>query len=148
MRKIDRKLKACHNPLFDPESDIFKQQAAAAQQQVKEDRDSKVQPCKMLLYAAPCNRQCLGLSWCMLHIISRIELCVQDTTHLHVMTFSIQTAGIGACSCSQVAVKCTPQHRTQTAQIENACCCRNGECLLILDSVHAVAAEEGSQSGS
>ena len=42
VRKIDRKLKACHNPLLDPESDIFKQRAAAAQQQVKEDRDSKV----------------------------------------------------------------------------------------------------------
>lgn len=42
VRKIDRKLKACHNPLLDPESEIFKQQAAAAKQQVKEDRDSKV----------------------------------------------------------------------------------------------------------
>lgn len=42
VRKIDRKLKACHNPLLDPDSDIFKQRAAAAQQQVKEDRDSKV----------------------------------------------------------------------------------------------------------
>lgn len=42
VRKIDRKLKACHNPFLDPESDIFKQRAAAAQQQAKEDRDSKV----------------------------------------------------------------------------------------------------------
>lgn len=47
VRKIDRKLKACHNPLLDPESDIFKQQAAAAQKQVKEDRESKVRLCTM-----------------------------------------------------------------------------------------------------
>ncbi|KAL3139883.1 hypothetical protein ABBQ38_004177 [Trebouxia sp. C0009 RCD-2024] len=43
VRKIDRKLKACHNLLLDPESDIYKQKAAAAQQQLKEDRDSKWQ---------------------------------------------------------------------------------------------------------
>jgi len=29
VRKIDRKLKACHNPLLDPDSDLFKQLAAA-----------------------------------------------------------------------------------------------------------------------
>lgn len=61
VRKIDRKLKACHNPLLDPESDIFKQQAAAAQQQVKEDKDSKVQPARCLLQAS-CNSRCSGIS--------------------------------------------------------------------------------------
>ena len=47
VRKIDRKLKACHNPLLDPESDAFKQQAAAAQQQEQDDRDKKVQCCRL-----------------------------------------------------------------------------------------------------
>ena len=56
VRKIDRKLKACHNLLLDPESDIFKQQAAAAQQQVREDRDSKVQLCYCISHAI-CNGQ-------------------------------------------------------------------------------------------
>lgn len=42
VRKIDRKLKACHNPLLDPDSDVFKQLAAAAEQQEQEVRDQKV----------------------------------------------------------------------------------------------------------
>ena len=42
MRKIDRKLKACHNPLTDPDSDAYKEQAAAAEQQQREERDLKV----------------------------------------------------------------------------------------------------------
>lgn len=42
VRKIDRKLKACHNPLLDPESDVYKQRAAAAEQQEQKARDQKV----------------------------------------------------------------------------------------------------------
>ena len=42
VRKIDRKLKACHNPLLDPESDAFKQLAAAAELQERQERDRKV----------------------------------------------------------------------------------------------------------
>ena len=42
VRKIDRKLKACHNPLLDPESDVYKKHAAAAEQQEQEARDQKV----------------------------------------------------------------------------------------------------------
>lgn len=61
VRKIDRKLKACHNPLLDPESDIFKQQAAAAQQQLQEHKESKVQPPRCLLQAS-CNSLCSGIS--------------------------------------------------------------------------------------
>ena len=47
VRKIDRKLKACHNPLLDPDSDVYKQRAAAAQQQEQDIRDKKV--------GVPCN---------------------------------------------------------------------------------------------
>lgn len=43
VRKIDRKLKACHNPLLDPDSDLFKQQAAATQQQEHGQREMKWQ---------------------------------------------------------------------------------------------------------
>lgn len=42
VRKIDRKLKACHNPLLDPDSDAFKQQAAVDEQQERDQRDKKV----------------------------------------------------------------------------------------------------------
>ena len=46
VRKIDRKLKACHNPLLDPDSDVYKQRAAAAEQQEQDIRDKKVgMPC-------------------------------------------------------------------------------------------------------
>lgn len=43
VRKIDRKLKACHNPLTNPDSDAYKEQAAAAEQQKREERDLKWQ---------------------------------------------------------------------------------------------------------
>jgi len=51
VRKIDRKLKACHNPLLDPDSDLFKQQAAATQQQEHDQREMKV-CCRILIVAA------------------------------------------------------------------------------------------------
>ena len=51
VRKIDRKLKACHNPLLDPDSDLFKQQAAATQQQEHGQREMKV-CCRILIVAA------------------------------------------------------------------------------------------------
>ena len=64
VRKIDRKLKACHNLLLDPESDLYKQKAAAAQQQLKEDRDSKVRPCTMhYVFVRTCFMSCKIKQW-------------------------------------------------------------------------------------
>ena len=78
VRKIDRKLKACHNPLLDPESDIFKQQAAAAQQQVKEDRESKVQP-RQMPFAGIMQQPAF---WNMLmHAVGTED--ADNTSHLH-----------------------------------------------------------------
>ncbi len=51
VRKIDRKLKACHNPLLDPDSDLFKQLAAATEQQEHDQREKKVR-CSILIVAA------------------------------------------------------------------------------------------------
>ncbi len=51
VRKIDRKLKACHNPLLDPDSALFKQHAAAMQQQEQDQREVKV-CCRILIVAA------------------------------------------------------------------------------------------------
>lgn len=67
VRKIDRKLKACHNPLLDPDSDAFKQQAAVDEQQERDQRDKKWQNKQAVSQAA--EAELLGL--------------VSDQTHPH-----------------------------------------------------------------
>jgi len=43
VRRIDRRLKACHNPLLDPASDAFREQQAAAERAAADARQRKVQ---------------------------------------------------------------------------------------------------------
>ena len=62
VRKIDRKLKACHNPLLDPDSDLFKQQAAAIQQQEHDQREKKVGCCILVVTAMQSPNQMHGLT--------------------------------------------------------------------------------------
>ena len=63
VRRIDRRLKACHNPLLDPTSAAFRAEEAAREQAAADARQRKARPHLRLMLCIVSSVSCIREIW-------------------------------------------------------------------------------------